>query len=231
MARLGAVTAGVALLVACGGGGDDAATTTTRKGISIPSRKGPSTSMQSTSTSMPTTTTTTPGGAATAEPLTTRSRFHFRGVGPVRAGMTVREAEQAAGVSFQISDFEVFDGHCYYARVDGLENLSFMAGSAGGNPPPTDPRDGVILRAEARGGPWRTVEGVDVGSTEDDVTAAYSGIQTEPHVYQSGGHYLTISGTGPDAGHGIRFETTPELVVEDIFSGQASAIMFVEGCA
>ena len=218
----------LALLVACGGGGDADTTTTT---VSTSTTSSTTTTSSTSTSTTTTTTTTTPGDDATVGPLTTRSRFHLRGVGPVHAGMTVREAEQAAGVSFEISAFEAFEGHCYYARVDGLENLSFMAGSAAGGPPPTDPRDGVILRAEANGGPWRTEAGVDVGSTEDDVIAAYSDIETEPHVYQPGGHYLTINGTGADAGYGIRFETNPELVVENIFAGDAGAITAIEGCA
>lgn len=145
--------------------------------------------------------------------------------------MTVREAEKVAGVRLEVLYFDAFDGLCYYAEPDGLDGLSFMVGSRASEPP-ADPRDGIILRAAATGPPWQTLSGIRVGATEAEVTAAYGArIERKPHVYQPGGQYLTLTGTGADARFGIRFETTPGRVVDDFFSGDADAITAIEGCA
>jgi len=145
--------------------------------------------------------------------------------------MTLRQAEQAAGVPLVVESFEPFEGLCYYANPAGFEGLGFMVGAPDGVRP-EDPLDGIILRAEARGGPWQTLSGIRVGSTAAEVAEAYGPrIETEPHAYQEGGQYLTLTGTEADADYGVRFETTPELVVEDIFSGDARSITAIEGCA
>ena len=168
--------------------------------------------------------------------LTTTSRLDIHGLGPVRAGMTVAEAERAAGVPLVVrrEAFEAFEGRCYYATARGLPNVMFMI-HARGDVAPADPRDGIVVRAELRGPPWRTVTGLGVGATVDQVRRVYPGrLREEPHEYarERGGVYLTFEPPDQSAGRlGLRFVSEDGSRVNEIFGGDARAIQLVEGCA
>ncbi len=125
------------------------------------------------------------------------------GIGPVVAGMDVREAEQVAGVPFVTDDFDVFDGYCYGAHVEGLD-FSFLALSPG-DEPVTDPRDGMLGRVSLYGPSSNRLEnGLGVASSEADVYRAYPGrVVTEGSTSVEGGHDLTVD----EGAFGVRFET------------------------
>ena len=161
------------------------------------------------------------GTPKTVEPqetgLTSSHRLRRDGIGGVTVGMTVKEAEAAAGQSF-VLDGEVW-GSCRYAvpKKTRDRNLLFMF------------IDGVMSRVDV-GGKTRTSEGIGIGSTEQQVMDAYPGmIVVEPHFYNPGsGHYLHLK---PDNnGHSINFETDGVLVTS-FYGGAETAVIRIEGCA
>lgn len=233
------------LLVACGGddsGPRDVAVRdeSVRPGgpLRTTSTAAPTTTTGgSTTTTVPTgvTGTTAEGNGATtttgrAPVLTTDSQFGLKGVGPIAGGMTVTEAEAAAGVTIEISDFDTFGGACYFGRVKGLENLYLLIENTD---PRTGPKAGVIGRATADGGAWSTISGVKVGSTEAEVMKAYGAkIVPSPHQYVTGGKYLDYVPTdAADVAYRLRFETDGAGKVTEIHAGLAGPATYIEGCA
>jgi hypothetical protein len=195
-----------------------------------------STSATSPETTSPPETASTTAIAATTEPeqLTAASRFHVRGVGPIEAGMTVREAERVVGGVLTITAFDIFEGRCYYARLDGPSRLSFVILAPGdGSRAPSDPKDGIIGRVSTSDPQWRTVSGAHVGSTIEEVRRLHPGrLRDEPHQYYDMGRYLTVEPpSASDRDFGIRFEVGDSQVVDVMHSGRADVISYVEGCA
>jgi hypothetical protein len=68
---------------------------------------------------------------------------------------------------------------------------------------------------------------VGIGSTEQQVLAAFPGATVEPHKYEPEGHYVTM--TDPDAGVSLLFETLRGTVTA-FHTGDAGAVALVEGC-
>lgn len=155
------------------------------------------------------------------------------GIGPIRAGMTVAEAEDAAGVTMTTSEVDTFGGRCYFADVDGMaERFSFLVVSPT-DEPVTDPRDGIIGRVSVYDGmadPVTDDRGVGLDGTEDDVRAVYADLRIEEsgHAYVDG-LYLDIRPADRDDVV-LRFETN-EGEVTAIHGGLAEVARYVEGCA
>lgn len=221
------------LASACSGGDDEPEATGAMKGSTSSTRASSSTTTTTTITAPTATTASTPPPR-----LTTDSVIHVRGVGPVVAGMTLKEAEAAGGAAMTNTEgeFDAFEGLCYHAQPKGVDGVAFMVGN---ERRPADPKDGRIVRATvAPYGPeealvvpgFVTDKGVGLGSTEAQVKAAYPGIEVTGHQYVEQGHYLTLYAAGADKGFGIRFETDGQQVTS-IHAGKADAIQFVEGCA
>jgi hypothetical protein len=159
----------------------------------------------------------------------------LRGIGPVAVGMTVREAEEAAGMPLRVDSFADFGGTCYFARPEGLDDHVYLLILAPGNAPVIDPRDGIVSRVSSAVGmasPAKTDTGIGIGSTEAEVYAAYPGqVQVQPHHYDPHGHYLTVTPSDPaDQAYRIRFSTDGAKVVV-IDAGLERATSLVEGCA
>lgn len=161
--------------------------------------------------------------------------INLKGIGPVVAGMTVRQAEQAAGIPFVIDGFEDFEGLCYSAHVQGLEErFDFLVEARGGKPPP-HPKDGIIGRVSVYQGmarPAKTLSGIGIGASKADVLLAYPGrITTEPHPYEPDGSYLTYVGPDPaDAPFRLRFAVNDSGVVDEIHAGLRVTVAYLEGC-
>jgi hypothetical protein len=113
------------------------------------------------------------------------------GIGPITAGMTLREAEQVAEVTINVHD----DGTCTHAWITWAGvGLNFLAEDMGG--PSADPMDSVIRSMYTTNG--RTEEGValrDPVSKLDEVygppTHTYpewTGPGSELRIYASGGY-------------------------------------------
>lgn len=213
------------------GGPSTPAPSTTEAGGLTPTSVGGSdssvpTSEATTTTAPITTAPTEPAG----EPITAASQISLYGLGAVRGGMTVTEAEAATGQTFRIEGFEDFGGACYFARVDGFEDLYFLITT---DVPPADPREGIIGRASVTAPEWQTISGIHVGSTEAEVRAAYgANIVESPHEYVPGGKYLDfIPSDAADAAFKLRFETDATGVVTEMHAGLEGPASYIEGCA
>jgi hypothetical protein len=168
-------------------------------------------------------------------PLDQDTPITLHGIGPVMVGMTVREAEKAAGIPLIIDSFADFGGVCYFARPEGLDDHVYFLILAPGDQPVTDPRDGIVAAVSSAVGmasPAQTDAGIGIGSTEAEVYEAYPDlVQTEPHHYDPKGHYLTVVPTKPaDQDNRIRFSTDGNQVVV-IDAGLERATSLREGCA
>jgi hypothetical protein len=119
----------------------------------------------STSTSSTTSTTVAPP-VPTGPAVPSLSRLTRQGVGPITAGMTLRQAQEAAGVA--VTPTAGGSSTCIEAEVQGLEmtGLVLVVEPA---PPGADVMDGIV-RATA-GSILDTEEGVIVGQTRDEVLA------------------------------------------------------------
>lgn len=152
------------------------------------------------------------------------------GLGPVRAGMTLREVEEATGQEVAVPDNWLLwaDGTCYSASIIGVDEVWMLVTPAGNERPddpavpPADPMDGVVrFVADAPAG---TVEGVTVGQTIDEVvailgppTGTSSGIQGDTLVFEDGG-----SAYGVHTGDGK---------VVGIQAGDPDFVALAEGCS
>lgn len=119
-------------------------------------------------------------------PATPLSRH---GIGPITAGMTLREAEQVADVTINVHG----DGTCTHAWIswDGV-GLNFLAEDVGG--PAADPMDSVIRSMYKTNG--RTQEGVALGDPAFKLDEAYGPpVRTYPE-WMGPGSELRIYASG-----------------------------------
>jgi len=153
--------------------------------------------------------------------LDERSGLDGRGIGPVEAGMTVAEAEQAAGRRFAIVDRADPTDTCYGATPDGLVGLRFaVQGPAG------DPREGRIVRVEALDSGWATVSGARVGQSVAEVRRAYGRRVTGDE--KQG--LLTVPVKDGGRSFAVGFVTSDRGVVTQMRSGDAAAVAQPAGC-
>jgi hypothetical protein len=188
-----------------------------------------STEATSTTTGPPASSATTNPPATTTPPPASPSNPSIRadtplsrsGIGPIRAGMTLGEAEAAAGVTIT-PDISLGPGStCITAQINGLDLwfVAALSGEAG-----EDPMTGVI--GSVQGG-RRTLEGVALGDPIADLDATY-GAPTrtldypylpngQVFVYESGGFAYSV--------------TTDGATVTELESGDPDWVANLEGCA
>ncbi|MGH9421718.1 MAG: hypothetical protein ACRD3J_17200, partial [Thermoanaerobaculia bacterium] len=153
---------------------------------------------------------------ATQPPLPTVSKWVVTpaGIGPVRAGMPVAEANAALGGILVVP---ARASACYYVQPKSEpKQIAFMV------------EKGEIARVEVQAGSdITTTEGAKIGDTEDRIKALYPGIEVRPSKYGSG-HTLVMT---PKSGGNNRivFETDGKKVVS-YRSGRMPAVEYVEGC-
>ena len=144
-------------------------------------------------------------------PITTQ------GLGPVLAGMTQEQAEQAAGLQLTFESGE--DPACSYATTPALSDVSFMFVR------------GELARVDVRNPQIATLSGIRVGATESEVLAEYgASIDSERNEYVPKGRYLMFvpeSDTDPTR---IVFETDGRSVTY-IRAGRLPEVGYIEGCA
>jgi hypothetical protein len=182
----------------------------------------PSPSAQEPTASSPSPTPSQATPEPTPERLTGNSKVTINGMGPVRVGMTVDQASQAAGTPLISAGDSGSPGCEYYQTKDNPEKVAFMV------------TDGRIARVDVlQGSQVTTRSGVGLGATEDQVKALFPGqIEVMPHEYVQGGHYLVF--TPKDAGdsnYRIVFETDATGNVTMIRAGKLPEVMWIEGCA
>lgn len=161
----------------------------------------------------------------------------FAGLGPVKIGMTVVQAEKALDAkmrAFDPSDRTAAQACWYTRRTDGIDQqIAYMVWNTAivridiQNHAPGQTEVSVPVVA--------TEEGIRIGSSEDDVKKQYgSRLVIAPHRY--GGqddHTLTVFGptfAGTGQRNGILFETW-DGKVSTFRAGTPEAIALVEGCS
>ncbi|HEV2759042.1 MAG TPA: hypothetical protein VGV86_05685, partial [Acidimicrobiales bacterium] len=173
-----------------------------------------------------TATTVPPPATTLPERLSADSRLRLDGVGPVRVGMTLKEASAAAGVPIRLLETPSDPG-CRYAAPDRAsgtgDELGFMV------------VDGKIVRIDVGiMGPdrIRTVSGVGKGSTEAEVLATYPGrIRVQPHPYTPNGRYLVYVPSDAGLRHLSMIFETVDGEVRSFRSGFAEQVSWKEGCS
>ena len=177
----------------------------------------------------PTTTTTTEPPLRGPVRLVTTSRFDLRGVGPVEAGMTVHQAEQAAGLRFALAPMPATNGRCSSATPAALDGLTFIVTAPGGAAA-TDAKAGTIARVTATVEPFATVSNVKVGAKLTEARSTYAGRYDEVR-FGRGGVALTVKGrSGADKDKGVRIESADGQVVTSLASGLLTALAAPDGC-
>jgi hypothetical protein len=171
----------------------------------------PSTSTTS-STTTPTTTTVVPAPGSGLDILTNLTR---RGIGPIVAGMTVREAQ---GVGVTLTPAPVGDGSCLEAPLD-LGGTVLVIEAAG-----ADPMDGII-RATA-GGVIPSEDGPMVGQTRAELLAGVGPpTRTEPGPPDLGGEVLVFE----EGGYAYGALVFDDLVV-GLQTGDPAWVTDPDGC-
>ena len=164
------------------------------------------------------------GGQATTSPIVVEgaagvdSTAHASGFGPVRAGMTVAEAELALGAPLVLLGPQMEP--CHYVEVKGRPGVAFMV------------IDGRIARVDVRRlTTVKTAEGAGIGDTEARIQELYSGrVEVQPHKYTNG-HYLVVTPAAPaDSTYRIIFETDGKRVTS-YCTGRLPEVGWVESCS
>ncbi len=166
--------------------------------------------------------------------LTEQSKLVIDGIGPIRVGMSVSEAETTARVKLVEKGGRAGGGGCYYLWPQkGPQYIGLMViGKENSRINRTQDR---IARVDIfKGSSISTLSGAKIGDTETRIKALYPGqIKVTPHQYTGpqGGHYLTY--TPKDSGdknYRIVFETLKGRVTQ-FRSGKLPEVAYVEGCA
>ncbi|HKQ57699.1 MAG TPA: hypothetical protein VJY35_07505 [Candidatus Eisenbacteria bacterium] len=146
------------------------------------------------------------------------STAHASGFGPVRAGMTLAEAEHALGAPLVLLGPKMEP--CHYVMVQGRPGIAFMV------------IDGRIARLDVRPqGTVKTAEGAGIGDTEERIQALYPGrVEVQPHKYVDG-HYLIVTPAAPaDSSYRMIFETDGKRVT-GYRTGRLPEVRWIEGCS
>jgi phage-related tail fiber protein len=141
-----------------------------------------------------------------------------RGIGNLRAGMTVAEA-RGVYPSFKVPS-SGDSAACTYATMDGLPaGVGVMV------------EGGKIVRAEVRRGNVATSTGARIGDSEEKIKSLYpSQVTVSPHKYTDG-HYLTVvPASKADSAFRIIFETDGRKVLR-YHAGVRPQVEYVEGCS
>ena len=145
------------------------------------------------------------------------------GVGPLRVGMTAREAEAALG-HFRLIPFNpgapADSMACGYAESVRLPaGVKVMMEGA------------RVVRVDVVSGGVATAEGARIGDTEARVQQLYPGrVTVQPHKYTDG-HYLVVRpAEASDTTHLIVFETDGQVVLR-YRGGKKPQVEYVESCA
>ena len=158
-----------------------------------------------------------PPGATSAATRRADSVVTERGLGPLRAGMTIAEARTALGGALVVPAEYDSTGCDYASWRGGPRGVRVMIDQ------------GRIARVEVDSVNVATAAGARVGDSEERIQSLYGGrVTVTPHKYEDG-RYLTVSGVG-DSSVAIVFETSKGRVTR-YRAGRRPAVEYVEGCS
>jgi hypothetical protein len=218
--------------VATAGNGDDSTTATTdddgsRPTTTVPGEPGtempdrPRTSVHLDEEEVPTTTTTTEPAPEIL--VSGGTPLNISGIGPIRAGMTVYQAEEAAGVTINVAESASEPGStCSTGQIEdyGVWVIVQLTGTSG-----EDQKSGVITTVTEGSS---TEEGLQLGDSGGRVTELYNApTRTVQHPYSDTGGEWQIFESG---GYGYAVLVDGDAVTQ-LQSGRATGIPSVEGCA
>ena len=154
--------------------------------------------------------------ADTSAPPVERWRVSATGIGPVRIGMTLDEANEVLGG--QLTPPEQLEPACDYVQPKNLPaDVAFMI------------VEDRVVRVDVRDSTVLTEAGARVGDSEARIQSLYPGnVSVEPHKYVDQGHYLVVPAQG-DTLHELLFETDGRTVRE-YRAGRRPEVGWVEGC-
>lgn len=146
-------------------------------------------------------------------------RLTSDGLGPIKIGMTLDEAEKASHKKFSLRDPQSGmpeDESCFYTNLNDIDSVSFMISY------------NKIVRININSGHIMTDLGAHIGLTEEELQIIYQDkLSKEKHKYIEKGHYLTLH--FPKEERAIRFETDGKKVMR-IYAGQEKEVEYTEDC-
>ena len=147
------------------------------------------------------------------------------GIGKVRIGMAVKEAERTMGVRFR-SLIPAYGEGCWLAvRADGVDpGLSYMVENG------RITRIDVSTPREGTAPTIATAKGIGIGSTQADVELKYgsSGVSAPaPYGQSDGDRWITVEGT-PALGIVLSISGGK---VTSLWSGRRQSIAYTEACS
>lgn len=164
-----------------------------------------------------------PEMAAPAIPETAPSsdtQASFAGYGDMKLGSTVDEAKAAWGGELDGKPSE--GSTCYYLTPKWVKKASDFAFMA---------EDGKFVRYDVGTGKEAAPGGGKVGMGTEELQKLYHGaLQSTPHKYVEGGHYLSIAASGV-APSKLVFETDAAGKVTAWRVGLTPQVDYVEGCS
>ncbi len=156
---------------------------------------------------------------AEARPLTPNSRVSTAGLGPVRIGMTPRQAERAADTRL-VSEGAALNGCRYVRPATRSLRAAFMV------------INGRIARVDVSRRGIATTSGIRVGDREASVRRRFGRrLRISRHVYVPGGRYLEfVPRDRAERNRRVIFETNGSRVTY-IRAGRLPEVRYIEGCA
>jgi hypothetical protein len=151
-----------------------------------------------------------PGAAV--ENTSAASKLSAAGIGAIRFGMTLDQAQQAVGARASLP--QPFDPACSMVRFASLPKLRFMV------------ENGIVTRADAGPGVDNAL-GVAIGDPLATVRATHPEAQVTRHKYDENGHYLTFPSA--DGRAAIILEESGGKVTK-MRAGLQPAVAYVETC-
>ena len=162
-------------------------------------------------------------GATPAEAaLSARDRLSTAGLGPVRIGMTIRQAERAAGRELEVDRNAGIGGECFTG--------SFVGGPRGVYVLGTGSRVAVV--GVSRGSRIRTRSGIRIGTPERVVRRRFGRrLRVTLHPYAPEGRYLiVVPRDRAERNRRVIFETDGRRVTL-MRAGRLPEVRYIEGCA
>jgi hypothetical protein len=149
----------------------------------------------------------------------TQWKVYLNGFGPIKVGMSPREASQAIGKSL-VGYGHITGNECYFIHPEKEpKGVDFMI------------IGGRVARIDVKTPEITTISGARVGHTEDQIKAIYpEQLTAEPHKYLEEGHYLTFIPNDPHYSQFRLVFETDGKVVTTYRAGKLPEVEFVERC-